>query len=198
MHAFEHAILTRRSRYELSRESTLTDADLQARLAETIKHMPSPFHAQHQRVVLLLNAHHDRLWDIVHKTLKKRAKPNTFKKIKAKIDGFRESYGTVLFYDDWTTIEALQAKYSLNKDAWALWAHQAQGMAQFAVWTMLADAGMGASLQHHNPRIDDAVNEAFDIPKGWRLAAQMPFGKPKGSPKTKTFKPIEERVIVRQ
>ena len=49
-------------------------------------------------------------------------------------------------------------------------------MAQFAVWTMLADSGLGASLQHYNPLIDEAVRQAFEVPASWRLVAQMPFG----------------------
>ncbi len=197
MNTFNHAILTRRSRYELNRESTLEDSELQARLAATIKHMPSPFHAQHQRAVLVLGKQHDALWELVRRTLKKRVKPNKLKQTNDKIDGFKRSYGTILFFDDWPTIDALQTKYPRYKDTWALWAHQSQGMAQLAVWMMLADAGMGASLQHYNPLIDDDVTQAFDIPKGWKLAAQMPFGKPVGSPKDKTFKPIEHRVLIR-
>ncbi len=198
MNAFNQAILKRRSRYELSRETTMTDSELQARLAETLKHMPSPYHAQHQRMVLLLGEKHDALWDIVLATLKKRITPEKFKKTKEKIAGFKHAYGTVLFFDDWPTIEALQAKFPKAKEKWELWANQSQGMAQFAVWTMLADAGLGASLQHYNPIIDDEVEATFKVPKGWRLAAQMPFGKPTGSPKDKTFKPIEERFLIRK
>ncbi|WP_235899137.1 hypothetical protein [Suipraeoptans intestinalis] len=37
-------------------------------------------------------------------------------------------------------------------------------------------AGIGASLQHYNPVIDDMVRERYKLPKTYRLVAQMPFG----------------------
>lgn len=53
---------------------------------------------------------------------------------------------------------------------------QNKGMAEYATWLALTEAGLGASLQHYNPLIDEAVAAAFDIPDNWRLRAQMPFG----------------------
>ena len=50
-------------------------------------------------------------------------------------------------------------------------------MLQFAVWSGLRTLGIGANLQHYNPLIDDRVRETFGIPEGYRLIAQMPFGK---------------------
>ena len=49
-------------------------------------------------------------------------------------------------------------------------------MAQFAVWATLADSGLGASLQHYNPLIDEKVAEHFDIDMNWLLRAQLCFG----------------------
>jgi predicted oxidoreductase (fatty acid repression mutant protein) len=77
-----------------------------------------------------------------------------------------------------------------------VWSEQASGMAQFAVWAALADAGIGASLQHYNPLIDAAVAARWDIPSSWKLRAQMPFGsneKPFGE---KTFIGDAERFKV--
>ena len=47
---------------------------------------------------------------------------------------------------------------------------------------MLEDAGMGASLQHYNPLIDDEVRKAWNLPGDWKLVAQMPFGVPVAQP----------------
>ena len=44
------------------------------------------------------------------------------------------------------------------------------------MWTALAEQGIGASLQHYNPLIDDAIHNAFDLPAEWQLRAEMPFG----------------------
>ena len=40
----------------------------------------------------------------------------------------------------------------------------------------LAQEGIGASLQHYNPLIDNDVAAAWGIPANWKLRAQMPFG----------------------
>lgn len=69
-------------------------------------------------------------------------------------------------------------------------------MLQFAVWTLLELEGLGASLQHYNPLIDEAVKAEWNMPEGWRLIAQMPFGNPTAEPGEKDFQPIEERVKV--
>ena len=49
-------------------------------------------------------------------------------------------------------------------------------MAQFAVWTALADSDIGASLQHYNPIIDEEIAKSFDIDENWKLRAQLVFG----------------------
>lgn len=49
-------------------------------------------------------------------------------------------------------------------------------MAQLSVWTALAAENVGASLQHYNPIIDDEVHATWDLPKTWKLRAQMVFG----------------------
>ena len=69
-------------------------------------------------------------------------------------------------------------------------------MHQLAVWTMLEDAGFGASLQHYNPLIDEAVRSAWSLDPEWELVAQMPFGAPSGDPGPKEFQPLEGRVLV--
>lgn len=69
-------------------------------------------------------------------------------------------------------------------------------MHQFAVWTLLEDAGLGASLQHYNPLIDDEVRKTWKLPATWKLISQMPFGKPVGEPGAKEFEDLDKRVLV--
>jgi len=66
-------------------------------------------------------------------------------------------------------------------------------MLQFSVWVALAESGIGASLQHYNPIIDEEVAAAFHIPKTWKMMAQMPFGKSVGTDLEKTFLPMSVR-----
>ena len=93
-------------------------------------------------------------------------------------------------------IHGLQEKYPTYKDNFPLWAQQANGMLQFAVWTALELQGYGASLQHYSEIIDDKVMGEWGIKSSWKLIAQMPFGKPIEGPKEKTFEPIENRVKI--
>ncbi len=48
-------------------------------------------------------------------------------------------------------------------------------MHQFAIW--MHYEGIGASLQHYNPLVEcKMTSKEFNIPKSWKLIAQMPFG----------------------
>jgi predicted oxidoreductase (fatty acid repression mutant protein) len=64
------------------------------------------------------------------------------------------------------------------------------------VWTALELEGLGANLQHYNPLIDQKVSQTWSIPADWQLKAQLVFGTPAGQTYEKTFKPLEERVMV--
>jgi len=63
-------------------------------------------------------------------------------------------------------------------------------------WTLLESEGLGCSLQHYNPMIDSRVSELWEIPQEWKLQAQLVFGKPTGSPREKTFEPIDQRLFI--
>lgn len=67
-------------------------------------------------------------------------------------------------------------------------------MLQINIWNALSGEGLGASLQHYNPLIDDKVREQWSIPHNWKLRGQMPFGKPISGPQDKDFLPLEDRV----
>ncbi len=69
-------------------------------------------------------------------------------------------------------------------------------MNQFNVWTSLQLEGFGASLQHYNELIADQVKKEWNIPEGWEVRAQMPFGKPTAQPGEKEIKPLEDRIKV--
>jgi predicted oxidoreductase (fatty acid repression mutant protein) len=93
----------------------------------------------------------------------------------------------VLFYEDQDVVKGLQEKFALYADNFPIWSEQASGMAQFAVWTALANANIGASLQHYNPLIETKVAARWNIPAAWKLRAQMPFGSNEKPVGEKTF-----------
>ncbi len=190
---FYEALQARRSIYALSKETTLSDDQLQEVIQNAVKHTPSPFNSQSSRVVLLLGEHHDQLWDLTLDTLKKIVPEDQFSDTEGRINSFRNGYGTVLFFEDSSVIEGLQEKYALYKDNFPVWSLESSGMLQYVVWTALALEGLGASLQHYNPLIDDEVKAHWNIPSNWKLLGEMPFGKATAPAGEKAFMPIEER-----
>lgn len=193
---FKEAIEGRRSIYGICNESTITAEEILEIVDHSTKHIPSAFNCQSQRVAVLFGEKHLEFWGIVMEVLRKRILADEFRPTENRINGFAAGCGTLLFYDDTSVTKGLMEKFSPYRDSIPDWAEQANGMLQFAIWTQLEAAGLGASLQHYNPIIDKDVKDAFLIPSDWRLRAQMPFGVPTEMPVEKNFEPIERRVIV--
>lgn len=190
------AIENRRSYYAISNKSTLPDKEIENLIHFVIKHTPSAFNSQSARIVLLLNEQHHELWNIAKEELRKIIPADNFEATHQRIDSFAQGYGTILFFDDQETVEGLQEKFPLYADNFPVWANHSAGMHQYLIWMLIEEAGMGASLQHYNPLIDEKVRETWNLPKNWRLLAQMPFGKPVATPGEKSFLPIDQRVKI--
>ena len=140
---------------------------------------------------------HRRLWDIVRNTLKKTIPAAAYASTEAKINkSFAAGYGTVLFFEDTAIIEGLQKAFPLYHEKFPQWSQHTSGMHQLAVWTMLEDAGFGASLQHYNSLIDKEVIATWKLPATWELIAQMPFGTPVAEPGEKEFNDLSERIKI--
>lgn len=138
------------------------------------------------------------VWDIVEERLKSEvANEKAFKKPQAKIASFREGFGTVLFFTDTDVVKQLEKSFPFYADNFADWAEQGIGGAQQAVWVALAQEGIGASLQHYNPLIDELIASKFDLPSNWKLRAQMPFGSIEAPASSKDFIADEELFKVR-
>lgn len=195
--SFMDALKNRRTYYSITNQSPVSTQKIEDIVNFAITHVPSAFNSQSTRAVLLLGENHKKLWQIVKDTLRKLVPAESFKATEDKIDGsFACGYGTVLFFEDQTVVKALQEKFSAYKEHFPLWSLETAGMHQLSVWTMLEDAGFGASLQHYNPLIDEEVRRTWNLPDSWSLTAQMPFGLPVAQPGAKEFKPLADRVKV--
>jgi len=189
------AVRARRSFYAISKEPIASDERIEALVGEAVKHVPSAFNSQSSRVVILLGEQHDRLWDLTKAELRKIVPPESFQATESKIDGaFRSGYGSILYFEEARVVEGLQQKFPAYRDNFPVWSNQSSGMLQYAIWTALELEGFGATLQHYNPVIDEAVKAAWEIPATWKLIAQMPFGKPVSQPEAKEFQPLAERL----
>lgn len=170
------ALRARRSQYALGPVLPLPQGEVTALIEEAIRLAPSSFNSQSSRAVILYGDESRALWEIVKGELRKIVPADAFAATEAKIDGFAAGSGTVLFFEDQDVVKGLQEKFALYADHFPVWSEHSSGMAQLAVWTALASAGIGASLQHYNPLIDVPVAVRWNLPTPWRLRAQMPFG----------------------
>lgn len=177
----------RRSQYALGKSLPLSDDAVESLIKQAIRLAPSSFNSQSSRAVILFGAESDKVWSLIKAELRKIVPAEAFASTEAKMNGFAAGAGTVLFYEDQAAIKALQDQYPLYADAFPGFANHSAGMAQLAVWTALAEAGIGASLQHYSPIADAALAEGFGVPASWKLIAQMPFGSNEAKPGEKTF-----------
>lgn len=167
----------RRSQYALGKNLPIPEAEVDALIRQTIRQAPSSFNSQSSRAVILFGAASEKLWkNITKEILRPMVPADAFASTDAKMDSFAAGAGTVLFYEDQDVIKSLQEKFPLYAANFPSFSEHSTGMAQFAVWTALAEVGIGASLQHYAPLIDAEVASTWDIPASWKLRAQMPFG----------------------
>lgn len=193
---FNQAVEKRRTYYGISKDKVVSDEKIQEIIEHAAKHTPSAFNSQTARVVLLLDKHHTRLWNITKEALREIVAADKFSSTEEKINSFSAGYGTILFFEDTNIVEYLQREFPTYKDNFPIWSQQSSGMHQFVIWTSLEIEGYGASLQHYNELIEEDVKKEWNIPSSWKLIAQMPFGKPTTEPGEKEYNSLEERIKI--
>ena len=186
----------RRTNYTLGKDITLSQEEITARIEAVVREVPSAFNMQSGRIIIAYGSAHDTIWQITKDTLRVVVPAEAFANTEKKIDSFAAAYGTILYYDDTDVVKKLQEQFPLYAANFPTWAQQANGMMQFALWTLFANMGLAANLQHYNPLIDEALASEFDVPSSWKLIAQMPFGQPLSQPGPIEKLPIDERVKI--
>ncbi len=192
------AIQDRRSYYQLKNTSPVSDDEIQAIVEHVLLYAPSAFHSQSARMVLLLGDNHTKMWEITKAELKKVSKSEeAFKATEDKVNtSFASGYGTILFFEDKAVIKGLQNNLPTMAEKFTEWSGHSSAIAQVLTWIGLESVGFGASLQHYNPLIDEAIKKEWNLSQDWELVAQMPFGEPAGEPGEKTQVRLEERLFV--
>lgn len=198
MNTFTNTMKKRRSRYALGKDMPIEDSAVIKIIEEVVLHTPTGFNMQSNKALLLLNKHHDQFWEIVMETLRTIVPAASFSATEQKINAFKGAHGTVLFFDDTAITDAFAKANPLYKESFPIYALQSNGMMQFALWNALAEQGIGASLQHYNPLVDEAVHTTWKVPAEWKLIAQMPFGSILGEDGEKQFNDLVERIHVFQ
>ena len=191
------AVKGRRSIRLLGDEKIVPEARIEEIVRDALVFVPSGFNSQSTRLVLLFGEAHKKLWKLTLDALEKVASPERFPKTVQKINtAFASGYGTILFYEDQAVVEHLATAFPSYAKTFPDWSHHTNAMHQFAIWTALSEEGLGVSLQHYNPLIDEPIAAEWDIPRDWKLIAQMPFGKPLVGPDEKPVLPLEERLRI--
>ena len=188
------AIKERRSIRNLKKPENLTKEKLDE-ILKTALYTPSAFGMQSARMIVVTGDENKKLWDIAKAEVKKTLpEGQDFKPTEDKLNGFAAGFGTILFFEEDTTVKNMQDNFSLYADNFPVWAEQANGMLQHSVWMLLHTEGLAASLQHYNPLIDASVKKEWNVPSTWRLRAQMPFGAADEVPGDRKFLDFSEVV----
>lgn len=196
---FLNLIEQRRTIYALAKNVVQTPEYLTDLIQRTIRESPSSFNSQSSRAVILFNAEHEKFWNFVKQELQAYATDEAAAaKTAAKMDSFAAGLGTILFFEDMSVVKDLQTRFALYAENFPIWAEHSTAMAQFATWTALHTEGLGASLQHYNPIVDQQVHKEWDIPQNWKLRAQLVFGSIEAEAKAKTYIENAERFKVFQ
>ena len=196
---FWEAVKGRRSIYTIDDTPVVPEARIEQIAADALRNVPSPYNSQTTRLQLLFGAAHKALWDLTLDILRGVTKPERFAATEEKINtSFKAGYGTVLYFVDKDAVAELAAKFPRFTEKFTLWSQHSCAMHQFVIWAALEAEGLGASLQHYNPLIDDAVKKRWNVPQSWELVAQMPFGRPTEMPEPKDKLPVPPRLLVRR
>ena len=198
--SFIKALENRRSIYALGKNVDGEKA-IEA-IKDAIKFSPTAFNSQTGRVLIVTGDAQEKLWgEIVTSELKMAMEAQgvpeaAWDGTKAKLDGFKAAYGTVLFFEDQDVVKNLQEQFALYAENFPIWSEQGSGIISANAWTALSELGLGANLQHYNPLIDAEVAKEWNIPANWKLRGQLVFGSIEAPADGKDFMKDEDRFII--
>ena len=177
----------RRSIYDINKNLPVKEEVVFDFIKEATELVPDAFNMKSSRVVVVTKEKQDLLWDKIYDVFDGNVP-------REKIDGFKNGFGTILYFIDTSVVKGLEEQIPPYAPKFIEWARQSAGMLEVSIWSGLKELNIGASLQHYNPVIDKMVKELFDIPENYELNAQMPFGGINTEPEPKDKEDISLRV----
>ena len=187
--SIKESLEKRRSYYSISKELPVSEEEVIRLVQELTELVPDAFNMKSSRIAVVLKEKQDQLWDGIYEAFGGQVP-------REKTDSFKAGAGTILYFYDEAVVKALQEQFPLYAGNFPVWANQSSGMLQLSIWSGLRELGIGASLQHYNPVIDEAVRRLADVPEHYVLVAQMPFGGILLEPGPKEKEDISKRVKV--
>ena len=189
-------VAQRRSIRHIGSDSPIPDGRIVQLICDAMRNNPSPCNMQSARAVALFNDQHTHLWNIILDALRTNLSAVQFQESEKTARQYLHGHGTVLYFEDSSILQACVGRFPECAGQLPAWAEQSNGMLQYAVWTLLEQEGLGASLQHYDLSIDAQLRDIWDLPRSWRLLAQMPFGTPLSPPEKKAHASIDALVRV--
>ncbi len=196
MKDFLELIRGRRSVYALNTNTAVSQKQIMNVIERCVYEAPSAFNSQSPRIVVLFKDSSKKFWNLTMDSLRKVIPPEKFGPTEEKINAFMQGVGTILFYEDDKITQDLQEKFPTYKALFPQWAEHNNAILQYMVWAALTELGLGANLQHYNPLVDEMAATSFDIPKNWRLIAQLNFGAVVRPADEKSHEPLKDRIKV--
>lgn len=92
---FKDAVHNRRTIYQLTKKSTISDDKIKEIVTTAVKDVPSSFNSQSARLVVLLKEEHDKFWQIVEDVLRAHVPAEKWEHTGQRIAMFKGAYGTV-------------------------------------------------------------------------------------------------------
>ncbi|MCI1723590.1 MAG: nitroreductase family protein [Lachnospiraceae bacterium] len=185
----QESLQNRRTYYSIDSTLPVEEKQVEELVSSLTKLVPDAFNMKSARAAAVFGDAHRKLWDGIYEAFGGKV-------AREKIDSFRAGAGTILYFYDQDTVQSMQEKFPAYAGNFPIWAQQANGMLQISIWSGLRELGIGASLQHYNPVIDETVSRLFSLPAGWKLIAQMPFGGIVSEPQAKEKEDISKRVLI--
>lgn len=179
----------RRTYYSITKEIPVSEEQVLETIRRVTELTPDAFDMRSSRAIVALGEKNRVLWETIIDAFDNTIAPY-------KTECFRNSYGTILYFYDNAIVKELQEKHPIFSAHFPGWAMQASAMLQINMWNALEELGLGVSLHHYNPIINDKMRELFQLPEDYLLIAQMPFGGIKGEPRVKEPDDISKRVLI--
>lgn len=195
--AYSDILRMRRSIYILNDQLPISQQVVTDRVKEAISLSPTAFMMQDVHAIVITGDNHHKLWDkTVHDTLQKIVPPEPFKRTEIKLQTFSKGAGTILLFRDLAAVEQMKQDYATYANEMDSWSWQDVGIVMVNIWNSLAEAGVGANIQHYNPLIDDEVKATWNVPADYQLVGQMVYGGIVSRPGDKERKDVNELVQV--
>ena len=148
---------------------------LSALILEAIKSCPSIQGLNALRCIIVYNTSHQKFWNLVEQQQRQHIPQHLFDATTHKIKGYKDAFGTILFFEDQTALQQLAKKFPLQAEYHEFWSTQSLGMSALAVWSTLADIGLGVNYLQYTG-LDQRLDQELSVPLDWTLKSQLVFG----------------------